>query len=133
MPHLVILYTSNLESDTDFSGLCRELADAMLAVTDGEGRRVFPTGGVRVFAYPARHFAVADGSGPHGFCYLSLRIGKGRAARVHQAVGEALVESARTYLAPVLARRRVGLTLHIDESDPVFDARFGNLHALFTP
>jgi len=132
MPHLVILYSGNLEPETDFSGLCRELADAMLAATDEAGRPVFPTGGVRVFAYPAPHFAVADGSGDHAFCYLQLRIGPGRSAALHQAVGQALVESARTYLAPVLARRPVGLTLHVDESHPVVDARFGNLHALFT-
>ena len=31
MPHLVILYTGNLESKVDFDPLCRDLADAMLA------------------------------------------------------------------------------------------------------
>jgi 5-carboxymethyl-2-hydroxymuconate isomerase len=132
MPHLVILYTSNLEAETDFSGLCRELADAMLATDDDDGQPVFPTGGVRVLAYPARHFAVADGTGDHAFCYFQLRIGKGRSAAVHRRVGHALVESARTYLAPVLARRHVGLTLHVDEAHPVFDGRFGNLHDLFS-
>ena len=34
MPHLVILYTGNLESQTDISLLCRSLADAMLSVRD---------------------------------------------------------------------------------------------------
>ena len=36
--------------------------------------------GIRVFAYPAAHYAVADGSGDHGFCYLNLRMGRGRSA-----------------------------------------------------
>ena len=35
MPHLVILYTPNLESETDLTALCRALADAMLTVKDG--------------------------------------------------------------------------------------------------
>ena len=62
MPHLVVLYSGNLESETDMSGLCRRLADAMLTVRDESSQQVFPTGGVRVFAYPAPHHAVADGA-----------------------------------------------------------------------
>ena len=34
MPHLVILYTGNLEAETDMSALCRTLADTMLTVRD---------------------------------------------------------------------------------------------------
>jgi 5-carboxymethyl-2-hydroxymuconate isomerase len=40
--------------------------------------------------------------------------------------------AAKTHFAPVLAKRLVGLTLQIDEGHEVFDAKFGNLHALFT-
>ena len=61
MPHLVILYTGNLDAVVDMPALCRDLADAMIAVRDEAGAPVFPTGGTRVLAYPAPHFAVADG------------------------------------------------------------------------
>ncbi len=131
MPHIVILYTPNLERDTDFDVLCRSLADAMLAVTDEAGRAVFPVGGVRVLAYPAAHYAVADGSGDHAFCWMNLRMGRGRSAATQQAAGQALVDAARKHFAPVLARRSVGLTLQVDEGPEVFDAKFGNLHSLF--
>jgi len=43
------------------SALCRSLADAMLTVRDEQANQVYPTGGVRVLAYSAAHFAVADG------------------------------------------------------------------------
>lgn len=131
MPHLVVLYTPNLESETDVSGLCRVLADAMLTVRDEEGRQVFPTGGVRVLAYPAAHYAVADGSGDFGFMFFHLRIARGRSDFAHQAAGETVTAAAKAHLAPVLARRRLGLTLNIDEGPEVFDAKFGNLHDLF--
>lgn len=131
MPHLVILYTPQLDRETDLSALCRRLADTLVAQRDEQGRAVFPTGGVRVLAYPAAHHAVADGSGDHAFAYFSLRIGPGRGAAVVQRAGQALVEVAREHLAPVLASRRVGLTLQIDEGHEVFDGKFGNLHALF--
>jgi len=61
MPHLVILYSGNLDAIVDMPALCRDAADAMLAVRDEAGAQVFPTGGTRVLAYPAPHFALADG------------------------------------------------------------------------
>lgn len=132
MPHLVILYTPNLDAETDMTALCRRLADAMATVRDDADRPVFPTGGIRVLAYPAAHYAVADGSGDFGFCWFNLRMGRGRSAAVQQAAGQVLTAAAREHLAPVLARRAVGLTLQIDEGPEVFDAKFGNLHPLFS-
>lgn len=131
MPHLVLLYTPNLETELDMSGLCRSLADAMLTVRDEAGAQVFPTGGTRVLAYPAAHFAVADGSGDFAFCWLHLRMGRGRSEATQQAAGQAVLEAARARFAPVLERRRVGLTLQVDVGAEVFDAKFGNLHPLF--
>lgn len=131
MPHLVILYTPNLEADADIGGLCRALADTMLTLKDEQGAQVFPTGGTRVLAYPAAHYAVADGSGDFGFCWFNLRMGRGRSEAVQRAAGEALAAAAKEHLAPLLARRRVGLTLQVDVGAEVFDAKFGNLHPLF--
>ena len=131
MPHLVILYTSQLDRETDMGTLCRTLADTMLSVRDEAGARVFPTGGTRVLAYPAAHHATTDGSGDHAFCYLNLRMGRGRSAEVHRRCGEQLVAAARAHFAPLLAVRPLGLTLQIDEGPEVFDGKFGNLHPLF--
>jgi 5-carboxymethyl-2-hydroxymuconate isomerase len=131
MPHLVMLYTPQLQEETDFPRLCRKLADAMLAVRDEQGAQVFPTGGTRVLAYPAAHYAVADGSGDYGFIYFNVRMAKGRSAAVHKAVGETLAATVREELAPLLAARPVGLTLQVDEGLEVFDAKLGNLHPLF--
>ena len=133
MPPVVILYTPNLDAETDMGALCRTLADTMQTVRDEAGRPVFPTGGIRVLAYPAAHYAVADGSGDFAFCYLNLRMGRGRSAATQQAAGQALADAAKAHFAPLLAReRRVGLTLQVDEGPEVFDAKFGNLHPLFS-
>jgi 5-carboxymethyl-2-hydroxymuconate isomerase len=131
MPHLVILYTPQLESETDLPALCRKLADTMLSVKDENGAQVFPTAGTRVLAYPAAQHAVSDGSGDHAFAYFNVRMAKGRSAGVHRALGDALAATIREQLAPLLAARPVGLTLQIDEGHEVFDAKLGNLHALF--
>lgn len=133
MPHLVILYTPQIERETDMALLCRRLADTMLTLRDEAGKSVFPTGGVRVLAYPAAHSATTDGSGDHAFCYLHLRMARGRSADVHRRTGEALVATAKDHFAPLLATRAIGLTLQVDEGAEVFDGKFGNLHPLFTP
>ena len=133
MPHLVVLYTPQLDAECDMTALCRALADTMLAARDEAGKAVFPTGGVRVLAYPAAHHAVADGSGDHAFAYLNLRMGRGRSEATRQRVGAELTAAAKAHFAPLLASRPLGLTLQIDEGPEVFDAKFGNLHALFPP
>jgi 5-carboxymethyl-2-hydroxymuconate isomerase len=131
MPHLVILYSANLEAETDMTALCRGLADAMLGVRAEDGSQVFPTGGVRVFAYPAQHFAVADGQRDYAFVYLNLRMGRGRSAAVKQRAGEVLLEAAKAHFAGLFAQRYLGLTLQVDEGQEAFDAKHSTIHPLF--
>jgi 5-carboxymethyl-2-hydroxymuconate isomerase len=140
MPHLVILYTPQLDRETDMGALCRKLADTMIAQRDEADKPVFPIGGTRVLAVPAAHHAVADGGAAAraagkgfdcAFAYFNLRMGRGRSDAVKEAAGQALVAVAREHLAPVLARRPVGLTLQVDEGREGFDGKFGNLHPLF--
>jgi 5-carboxymethyl-2-hydroxymuconate isomerase len=136
MPHVVVLYSGNLdgamaEHGAAMPAFCRLAADALLSVRDEQQAQVFPTGGVRVLAYPAPHFAVADGSGDFGFIYVQLRMGRGRSAAVHQRAGAALAGATRQHFAPLLAHRKLGVTVQIDEGPEVFDAKLGNLHPLF--
>ena len=131
MPHLVVLYTPNLESRTDLTALSRALADTMVAQRDEGGAPLFPVAGTRVLAYPAAHFAVADGSGDFGFIYLQLRRARGRTDAAKKRLGDALAATVRGALAPMLETHAVGVTLQIDEGAEVFDAKLGNLHALF--
>jgi 5-carboxymethyl-2-hydroxymuconate isomerase len=131
MPHLVVLYTGNLETESDMKGLCRSLADTLLAVRDERAHPVFPTGGVRVLAYPAAHYAVADGQRDYAFVYLNLRMGRGRSEAVKQRAGEALLAAAKAHLQPLFAKRYLGLTLQIDEGQEVFDGKHSTIHPLF--
>lgn len=131
MPHLVILYSAKLDAEADISALCRRLADTMLACRDEAGAPVFPPGGTRVFAYPAAHEAVADGQRDYAFAYLNLRMGRGRSEATQQAVGEALLATARDALATLFERRLLGLTLQIDVGAEVFDGKHSTIHPLF--
>ncbi len=131
MPHVVILYTADLEAAADMGRYCRAAADALLAVRDEAQQAVFPIAGVRVFAYPAAHSAVADGSGEHGFIYVQARMARGRSLAVQRATGEALATATRSHFAPLLAQRKLGITVQVDEGHEVFDIKLGNLHPIF--
>lgn len=140
MPHLVVLYTPPFDAEADLTALCRALADTMLAQRDDAGAPVFPPGGTRVLAFAAAHHAVADGGaagraaggdGDYAFVYLNLRMGRGRSAAVHRRVGDALLATVKQQLAATFERRRLGVTLQIDEGAEVYDAKWSNLHPLF--
>ena len=143
MPQIIIHYTAQLDRETDMTALCRTLADTMLTVLDDEGQPVFPTGGVRVMAYPAPHYAVADGGaagraaaqfdnpGDYAFVYLNVRMGRGRSAAAQQRAGEALTRATHAHFAPVFARRHMGITLQVDVGQEVYDNKHSNIHPLF--
>lgn len=132
MPHLVILYTPNLEAETDMSALCRSLADTMLATPGDAGERVFPIGGTRVLAFPASHHAVADGQADYAFVYLNLRMASGRSPATIKRAGDALLMATKAHFQPVFTQRHIGITLQVDEGHEVFDAKHSNLHPLFS-
>jgi 5-carboxymethyl-2-hydroxymuconate isomerase len=132
VPHCVILYTPNVEARTDLSRLCRTLADEMLTVLDEAGKQVFPTGGTRVLAFPAAHYAVADGKGDYAFVYINVRMAAGRSDAVKKNAGDRLLAKVQAHFAPVFEQELIGITLQIDESPgQVYDARHSTLHPLF--
>lgn len=132
MPHLVILYTPNLDNEVDMTALCRAMADTMLEVRDEDGKQVFPTGGTRVLAYPAAHYAVADGKGDYAFAYFNVRMAAGRSDATKKRAGDALLARAKPYFEVAFAQNPGGLTLQIDESaGQAYDGKFSTLHPLF--
>ena len=134
MPHLIILYTPNLEPELNVTALCRSAADAMLSVHGEDDQQVFPTGGTRVLAYPAAHYAVADGKGDYAFVYLNVRMGTGRSDAVKKHAGDTLMAVVKQHFAPMFEQSPIGITLQIDESPgQVYDGKHSTLHPLFNP
>jgi 5-carboxymethyl-2-hydroxymuconate isomerase len=132
MPHVVLQYSSNLESEVNFSALCREIAETLTGQKDEDGKNVFPIGGTRVFAYPAPHYAVADAKADYGFCYINLRIASGRSDAMKKRAGDALLALATAHFSSVFEKKHVGVTIQVDEAPgQVYDAKHSNLHPLF--
>lgn len=132
MPHVVVQYTANLESALDMPALCREIAGVLIAQRAEDGKPLFPPGGTRVLAYPAQFYAVADGQDDYGFCYVNIRIAGGRSPAAQKRAGDAVLRQVQARFARAFESRRIGVTVHIDDSPgQVYEARHNNLNPLF--
>ena len=132
MPHVVVQYTSNLESKVDMPQLCREIAATLIEQKNEAGGPLFPIGGTRVLAYPAQAYAVGDAKGDYGFCYINIRIAAGRSDAKKKATGDAVLATVRGLFAAAFESSHIGVTIQIDESPgQVYDAKHSNLHPLF--
>ncbi|MEP7242746.1 MAG: 5-carboxymethyl-2-hydroxymuconate Delta-isomerase [Gammaproteobacteria bacterium] len=122
MPHVVIEYSSNLSSQLDFPGLLRALRDSALATG------VFPIGGVRVRAYQADHYLIADGHPDNAFVHILLKVGHGRDLETRKRACEAIFATACEQLASVYDRIPLGISLEMQEVDAVLTHKKNNLH-----
>lgn len=121
MPHVIIDYSANLEKVVDIGGLCGCLR--AVAVT----LETFPTAGVRVRAHAATHYAIADGNPAHGFIDITVRLRAGRARAVKQAAIQALFDAAQAFVAPVMARQPLALSLEMRDIDPDLSPKTGTI------
>ena len=124
------------------------LVDTMIQQLDEAGKQVFPTGGTRVLAYPAAHYAVADDgtagraagkalgwaggdAGDYAFVYLNLRMAAGRSDTIKNVAGDALLTRARAHFDPLFSQNHIGITLQVDEGHEAYNGKHSNIHPLF--
>jgi 5-carboxymethyl-2-hydroxymuconate isomerase len=123
MPHLAIEYSANLEEKADLDALCSAVHAAILE------SGLFETGAVRVRAFPARHFAIADLMSENAFVDMSFRIGEGRNADDKKRVGDAIFAAASEVLAPLFESPHFALSLEIREIDAELSWKKNAMHA----
>ncbi|HVY82866.1 MAG TPA: 5-carboxymethyl-2-hydroxymuconate Delta-isomerase [Steroidobacteraceae bacterium] len=122
MPHAIIEYSANLEAQIDFPRFLTALRDAALATG------VFPIGGVRVRAYRADHYVIADGHPDNAFVHIMLRVGHGRDLATRKRACEAIFAAVCAQLAELYARIPLGISLEMQEVDEVLTFKQNNLH-----
>ena len=122
MPHAIIEYSANLEEQLDFPQFLTALRDSALATG------VFPIGGVRVRAYRADHYVIADGHPDNAFVHIMLRVGHGRDLATRKRACEAIFATACEQLAALYERIPLGISLEMQEVDQVLTFKRNNLH-----
>lgn len=121
MPHIIMDYSANLEADADIPGLCAVLREC--AAANG----AFPLAGIRVRAIRADHCAVADGNPDNGYVDISVRLRAGRDAETRKRAAAELFNAAKKHLAPVVAARRVALSLEMRDIDPELSPKINTI------
>lgn len=119
MPHIWIEYSGNLALDT--RALMRTVQDA--AVGDGS---LFPLAGARTRAVRVDDYLIVDGHPDNAFVHAVLRIGHGRSDEQKAALGARVFQALNEALAPQAAARPLGISLQIEEADPVLNYKFNN-------
>lgn len=128
MPHLTIDYSANLAARGDIAGLCNKLA-ACLVAERVDDKQVYPTGGIRVRAFAADAWCVADGSVDGAYLHAALKIAAGRAESTKRATGDALFETMKEHFADLYERMGLALSLEIGEFGEAGTWKHNNLHA----
>ncbi|CAB3640107.1 fumarylacetoacetate hydrolase family protein [Achromobacter pestifer] len=119
MPHIWIEYSGNLDLDT--RTLMRTVQDA--AVGDGS---LFPLAGARTRALRVDDCLIVDGHPDNAFVHVVLRIGHGRSDAQKSALGERVFQALTTALASHMDAGPLGISLQIEEADPVLNYKLNN-------
>ncbi|MEM8947699.1 MAG: 5-carboxymethyl-2-hydroxymuconate isomerase [Pseudomonadota bacterium] len=121
MPHISIEYSGNLDDIVDIGALCEKLRIA------GIETGVFPIPGIRVRAFRATHYAIADGDPQHGFVDISVRLREGRSKDKKEEATTHLFAAAEAFLAEALTKHPIALSLEMRDIDASLSPKTGTI------
>ena len=122
MPHFSIEYSANLDERVDMQALCALISRTVLETG------LFEVGAVRVRAFRAEAYSIADALSENGFIDMSFRIGQGRTDEEKRRTGEAIFKAVGDYLAPLFDTPHFALSLEIREIDPDLSWKKNAIH-----
>jgi 5-carboxymethyl-2-hydroxymuconate isomerase len=122
MPHLVVEYSANLEGRCDLD----ELLDRLHAVAIETG--MFPLGGIRIRAYRADHYRIADCAPENAFVHVTAIVGSGRPLERREAASQQIFATLCAVLEPLQAASPLAISFNMREFDPVLNFKQTNLH-----
>lgn len=122
MPHFNIEYSSNLDGRVDFKALSERVLDTILETG------LFEIGAVRVRAFRAEAYAIADKLPENAFIDMSFRIGTGRSVEDRKRTGESIFAAVTDELSTLFATPHFALTLEIREIDPELSWKKNAIH-----
>jgi 5-carboxymethyl-2-hydroxymuconate isomerase len=122
VPHLVIEYSANIEDALNLDALLDRLHASAIATG------MFPVGGIRVRAYRAEHYRIADCDPANAFVHVTATVGSGRPLARREAVSKELFAALCDELGDLAARAPLAISFNMREFDPVLNYKKNNLH-----
>ena len=111
MPHVIVEYSANIESEITPQRLVEEIHAA--AVTSGIAEPV----AVRTRLKRREHFRVGDGNPDNAFVHIDIRARKGRTLEQKKHAVQTIYDQANKTLDVVFKARPLALTVEIHEID----------------
>jgi len=122
MPHFSIEYSSNLDDRVDFRALCERILVTILETG------LFEIGAVRVRAFRAEAYAIADRAHDNAFVDMSFRIGVGRSDEDKKRTGELIFAAVTDQLSALFDTPHFALSLEIREIDAELSWKKNAIH-----
>lgn len=122
MPHLIVEYSANIEQAIDLDTLLDKLHAN--AVDSG----MFPLGGIRIRAYRAEHYRIADCDPANAYVHVTAVVGHGRPLDLRERVSRELFATLSEHLEPIFAAGPLAISFNMREFDPVLNLKRNNLH-----
>ena len=127
MAHLIIQYSSNLDSLKDMTNVCRVMSKAM------QKTELFPLAGIRVRAYPVIHSSIADKHSDNAFVDMVLRMGEGRTEKQKVMAGTDLMATAEVEFSEQMANPHFALSLEIIVISKLLSWKKNTIHKRLMP
>lgn len=122
MPHFIMEYSPNVESDIDIYELMK------LVHREAIDTGVFPKGGIRTRAVKSDYCIIADEDPENRFIHLTAKIGVGRDLETRQAAAERIFKVFSDFLEPVFEQRYLSVGFEMVELHPELNYKKNNIH-----
>jgi len=106
----------------DLDGLLDKLHAQALATG------IFPEGGLRVRAFRADHYRIADRHPDNAYVHVTAIVGHGRPLDVRERAGQQLFDCVKAHLADLFDAAPLAISFNMQEFDPVLNFKHNNLH-----
>ncbi len=123
MPHFRIEYSANMPGTFNAADFCRAMHGAILDTG------LFELGAIRVRAFAAESFAVADQLPENAFIDMNFRVGEGRTSDQLKQAGETIFAAAEEHLKPCLSTPHFALSFLIEEINGKLSWKNNAMHA----
>ncbi|QLF93385.1 5-carboxymethyl-2-hydroxymuconate Delta-isomerase [Pseudomonas sp. ABC1] len=123
MPHFIVEYTDNIESEARLP----ELFEQVHGYLGASG--VFPLGGIRSRGLRLDTWRMADGQHDYAFVHITLKVGAGRDLETRKQVADGLFALITAHFADLQARRLLAISFEMSELHDTLNYKQNNVHA----
>ncbi|GAL31272.1 5-carboxymethyl-2-hydroxymuconate delta-isomerase [Vibrio variabilis] len=122
MPHFIMEFSPNIESDIDIPELMKVIHRE--AIETG----VFPKGGIRTRAVKSDYYLVADEDPNNRFIHLTAKVGVGRDLEVRRQAAERIFNVFCDYLQSTFDSQYLSIGFEMIELHPELNYKKNNIH-----